>query len=487
MNNIGLIIRKIPYFAWLWLFYSGIVNYPGSKLIFGLFSLVSILMLLVAIRTKISYGYIFLSIFLWLGLWFKLAANYLLLGFFPFGEPVGGFDSSPAAWDQVLVVATAACSGLLFSSFPFVIFQMKSVGNQSFSASPAWYAPNRIWLWAMAATAIIAIAWINLRLGIHQVGIVPRTILHWPLNAFIGLFLNVGAVTLVSVLVCWDVSLKKSLTSSVLFIFAEGLVTSVSCFTRAGFVFHALPQLVALYFNGKISESFTPTRYIIILIIFVFLLFLSIGSVSSLRDSGYRQSLAVKVNEKFPIASESTTTLGRWYVAKISPNGSTPSFRILMVHQLIINRWIGLEGIMAISSYPQKSMGLLLNMFNEKRRYDTVDHYQIISKSGYQTIDPSFKFATVPGVAGFLFYSNSVWFVFIGIAIIGVLMVATEKLAFVLTSNPLLCSIYGVTIANIFAQYGVAPRQDIPMFIVLFSIPVLVWMIQSGFSSLRRG
>jgi hypothetical protein len=107
-----------------------------------------------------------------------------------------------------------------------------------------------------------------------------------------------------------------------------------------------------------------------------------------LRDNHYVGSKATQItahNYQFISPSE---------FGKLSAN-EIPSFRWPLIHQLMVNRWIGLEGLMSISSYDEKGMPVLLSMLLEKREIGKVTNYQIVSKSGYQVSDSKFQFASM--------------------------------------------------------------------------------------------
>jgi hypothetical protein len=90
-------------------FFAGISHYTGSASVFVGFSLTSLLLFLSAFWDGVGSATYFLSMFLWLGLWFKLTANMLIFGVFNFDESVDGFDCSAQLWGSVLIVGLVAC------------------------------------------------------------------------------------------------------------------------------------------------------------------------------------------------------------------------------------------------------------------------------------------------------------------------------------------------------------------------------------------
>ena len=135
---------------------------------------------------------------------------------------------------------------------------------------------------------------------------------------------------------------------------------------------------------------------------------------------------------------------------------------------------------MAVSSYPEKSNNLLLSAITEKRGTRTTTQYQKIAKSHYQWIDTTtWQFASLPGAAAFFYFSGSLWTVMLGMTFFSLLLQLSEQFIFRLTSNPLLCSILGLTFANTISQFGITPRQDIPFYSMIFGFVILVWIVQS--------
>ncbi len=88
----------------------------------------------------------------------------------------------------------------------------------------------------------------------------------------------------------------------------------------------------------------------------------------------------------------------------------------------------------------------------------------------------------MPGISGFLYYSGSLWLVVGGLAVFSAFAIASERIIFLLTRNPLLCSLYGMTLANTIAQFGMTPRQDIPQYLMMYAAILAIWFVQSRFS-----
>jgi hypothetical protein len=476
----GLVMLGI---GWMALFGAGLQYYVGSGVAYWVFSLVSLAVLVSGLIGQRSYSYLFLVIFLWLGFWFKLTANFLLFGYFPFGEPIGRFDSSPEAWDLVLWISVFACLGAMLGRVMWVWLPRFKRERVFQGTAPSWYSSTRRMLWIGLGVFTVAIALINALYGVQQIGLAPRTVFPWPLNAVIAWSLNIGCALGAAVLTGWDIASGRKLTWQPCVILAEALVSAMTIISRSAYLFHAIPALLGLKAGGQISH-YTRRQLMLFTGSALALFLVSIAAVSFMRDYQYRTSQAKPVSQpvavvggdqRQPPATPAATTDAQPGKPAIS------SFRWILLHQLIVNRWIGLEGAMSASAHDGRGTALLEAMLVEKREVGKATAYQQISQSGYQTDDPKFQFASTPGLAGFMYLGGSLWLVMAGVAVFVLVSIAGEELLLSLTQNPVFCSLYGVTAANAAAQFGVTPRQDLPQFMMIFIMAFAVYLLQKAF------
>ena len=436
-------------------------------------------MLLSGVYKQRGYGYLFLVVFLWAGFWFKLTASLLLSGGRPFAfeEPIGSFNSSSDSWDQVLWIAIAASIGVMSGRF---LFGTQPSGNADRGKAPSWYPSIRIWLWTGVMLATVGIAIFNTFYGIHQIGIVPRTILPWPLNALIAWMLNIGFALSIAVLIWWDMAEERNVTLQICAMFVEAFFSTVSVISRSMFSFHVIPQMLALGGRKGISHRYSRKKILLFLATFLVLFLISIAAVSVLRDYQYTASKSTTLPALKSVTDSTVTTVKPNTDEALAQSAKEiSSFRLTLVRQLLVNRWIGIEGVMAVSSYAGKSNTLFWEMLTEKREAGKVSAYQGISNSGYQTTDEKYQFASLPGATAFFLYSGSWVSVILGMATLTLLILMVEWGIFALTHNPLVCSLFGMTAANTVAQFGITPRQDIPFFLMIISTAIIVYFIQS--------
>lgn len=522
---------------WLIFFTLGLSGYAGAKESYLLFSAATGAMLITGCRQKHSYGYLFLTVFLWLGLWLKLTIHTIFN--YPYVEPIGLFEGAPAAWDEVLLVASVASLGVIAGGIAYagLARRISPTREEKKLIVPSWYEPNRKWLWLALALATAGVLVVNLAYGIHRIGLAPKASLMWPLNSVVAWLLNIGLATFVALFAWWDITLGKNPALAAYGILIEAFLSSTSILSRAAYIFHAVPQLFVLHqFRHKLA-GWSRLKTIMLAAAFCGLLVISISAVTTFRNYFYQTGLYTstayheayyrweivsghlgtleaqlkiapaeerppiielmrKLNiEKIQLEAIMAAEKKKWAEAMGTDSAQsrlllnefgyqlTDGFSARLL-QLSVDRWIGLEGLMAVQAYPGKDPALLRRGFLEKPAIGKPDIYQSISKSVYLKSDGTkFRFASLPGGPAFLYYSNSLWIVALGMVIFTFLVLLVELLIRTLTRNPILCSLYGVVMASTAVQFGVAPQQSIPYFLVLGCGILLVWTVHThGFA-----
>jgi hypothetical protein len=145
----------------------------------------------------------------------------------------------------------------------------------------------------------------------------------------------------------------------------------------------------------------------------------------------------------------------------MSESSSSPSR--IMLKQLIpvmqvvlIDRWTGLEGVMAAVAYPHKDMALLKDAAVFHRSYGTVDVYtrKISGSSFTEENAKKYHYATLAGPIAFLYFSGSLLVVFFGMALISLLMSAVELFWVWLVRDRLIVAMSGLYLALIVLQFS---------------------------------
>ena len=149
---------------------------------------------------------------------------------------------------------------------------------------------------------------------------------------------------------------------------------------------------------------------------------------------------------------------------------------------LLIDRWTGLEGVMATVSYPEKRWSLLAEAAAQRRSYGTVDVYtRKISGSTFSEDDAkTYHFASLAGPVAFFYFSGSLAVVFAGMAFISLLMSATELLWRWLALDRVLVAMSGLYLALVVMQFSGGVVQAMTSLAAVTLVFVVVWAIGSN-------
>lgn len=154
-----------------------------------------------------------------------------------------------------------------------------------------------------------------------------------------------------------------------------------------------------------------------------------------------------------------------------------------VILSLAADRWVGLEGLMAVVSYPLKSFDLVTDAFIYNPKIGSIDIYQYISNAHYKDMDNTkYAFATIPGSIAFFFYSGSNILVFVGIFCLVSLMIVIEKIVFYMSQSTLFVALIGVSLASNVAQFGLAPINLVKSLFILFCFLVSVKFVEYYFN-----
>lgn len=386
---------------------------------------------------------------LWVGFWLKFIVHHIVS--YPYLDFIGRFDGSGAQWDQVLLITSIGIMG-----FNVALFKSAFKPENFLKAIPA---PSKNPLSNRQVFAILAgfiallltTAFLNLYWGVTLSGITAITVLPFKLNAMSGWFLYMGFALLVALFAKIEFSKYSRIALSIGLAFLESFVCSISLLSRGIYLFHSIPFLYAAILKAR---SFKITFRHVSLIAVTFCVLFAVNSllVTSVRYRLYGKEI-LKVEQYNPEVLLQKNTY---------ENKSNYTFK--QIGKLIIDRWIGLEGVMSISTYPERSFELLKTTFFNKLKIGEVDVYAKICLSDYNQTT-QYSFTSLPGIISFLYYADNLLLVFIAMMGIGFLLLGIDLLIFHVFQNPFLSAQMGFYLANGVAQFGVSPR---PLFISFF-------------------
>jgi len=406
------------------------LHYPGNLALYSVFCLSFLPMWYISAVNKSSYFLLYISAFMILGFWLILSSH--LIFDYIFIEPIGFFDSSPESWD--LVLSIVVCSNLAIAFAAMVTKAIAKYTNKKVDLAnnkvPVWYQQHHRASWAISVCITLFIVVFNSSLGIFKVGLVPEYILPFKLNAIVTWLLIAGIFIWFILMLWWDLCLKQNINFKYIILCTLSTVISISILSRGIVVFQLFSLFICLLYLRK-QLQYSISKLLAYFAVVILAVFVCVAGTMQLRDSAYQIRDSVYQNET--------------------------KFKTLLT--LSIDRWVGLEGVMAVSSWPQLGMPLLKEAITEKLSATEFPIYSTISNSGYlkqKNANPeehrNHIFRTLPGVVAMLYYSGSLTLMFAALAAIVIAIGACESILYKLFRSPLLTSFYGMYMAYSLAQ-----------------------------------
>lgn len=350
---------------------------------FWVFSLLNLMLVYLAISQKVSWFYIFFSVFFFLGCWQKIVIHHI----FGYGyvEPIGDFDNTYDEWSSYYLGASSIALGLISARFFSLAFgRVAGVVGDGFFNYRYKAVTNIEWLGLVLLSAFFY--YFNNKFAFFVTGVNPKLVLPLSFNAPISFIALVGVPVIVSLYISRDLLSVQSLRfRALLVLLLISTMASVSMASRAAVVMQVVPVLVASSFvlMFKFGKRIN---------VYPFLLLLGFLTFSILLVSIYR----IKI---FMGGEGSFNEYMYYYVIES-----------LM---LVVDRWIGAEAIMVSVAEDAKSFELLLELIQESPSVGIDAIYQIASGGKYQFVD-GFTFLTLPGYFGVLGLSGSFLLMFLG-------------------------------------------------------------------------
>ena len=456
------------FFIIIVLSYLGLQKYSGNKINYLSFTIISNFLILFATRKRTIFFETFFSLFLWLGFWFKFTCTIVFTDGV-FREGVGIFDYSKESFDETLLISQIGILAFIISGFfreYFIFNYPKKLDIQNFKYN--FFSFGRKNIWIFFTIFFIAIACLNFYFKVYQKGLMPIYEINFLISGIFKWLLLFGLSAFSANLIFYEFNFyKKFFFISLLIITIETFFTSFSMLSR-GMIFNVLALLLGIYkFSNKANKP-NDINYYIKTIIFAFILFyISISSVNYIRANYfYVGKSSIFAVDKFSEVKKEDEDEDK----KIQKKYATTKAINSEILYLIINRWVGIDGVMSIISKKDLlNISFLLSSFNERASKDMPTFYELtfeleenkVSNELYENV----KGNTLPGVLAFSYYSGSYYILFLIIFFISIFASCLEYLSFKFSSNNLiLASLIGQVIAFRFAHFGYLPHQSYLLF-----------------------
>ena len=423
-------------------------QYAGNWLFYALFTLTANALLFNGFRKRALYFDTFIGVFLWLGFWLKFSFRIAFMSGV-FHEPTGGFDGSADAFDRVMLVSACGLAALLVGSWLRERFFAYPDEPSSCSQSGLFivYRSFRKFFVGGFLLVVVLLAVSNVWLGIYQRGMVAQTVLPFGLNGIYKWMLQFGLASISALIIRFEIELNRHLTLMAVFPpLIEAFFSNVSLLSR-GMILNASSLAFGSWrVIGAIKSKGGRLPIVVGASLFAILFVASVFLVNYLRA-----------------ASLHGTVSGGAEVAVVGGTAQR------MTTPLFIDRWVGIEGVMAVSSSEKLGWNLWREAWQEQYREGQLSIYDsafIDSPYTNPHIDKSkHHFVSLPGIIAFLYYPGSLVFLFVALLLGALAAAMLEVGAYRLCGeNWILCSLLAQVIAFRYASFGYVPAQSYLLF-----------------------
>ncbi len=473
-NNISKIVLLVfggaaavlAVFAWM--------MYPGHGAVYVIFTMIANLLLYFGFRKNAIFFDTFIGIFFWLGFWLKLTVRVAFFDGF-FNEPVGYFDGSGGAFDKALLVSSCGMLGLLAASFlreklscnyPLKIEGITHQGLFSF------YQNHRKIVLAGFVFLFFITAATNSYFGIYQRGEITRTTLPFGMNGVYKWLLLFGLASFSALILRFEFEIKKKTSFLVMFLsLLESFVSNLSLLSR-GMILNS-GSLIYGVFTSRRFHSIKSNLQFFAVTLFV---------LASLMAASVFYANYLRACDQLEASGQSSYQSYRKNLGIITNITLT----------LFVDRWVGMEGVMAVSSYPDLGWDLSKTAWKETYNENETSFFDntFIASPYINTDKTKFHYISLPGIVAFLFYPGSFLFLFVCMFILGVIAAIIEYFVFRLGGeNVILCSLIAQVVAFRYLSFGYVPMQSyllfgsiiLNLFIIYFADKMLLMLYSKDF------
>jgi hypothetical protein len=275
---------------------------------------------------------------------------------------------------------------------------------------------------------------VNLQFAILQIGMNPKLILPLHGNVLLAWLVNIGFALWIAALIWWDhKNDHQTLVRNFVAPMLEALFSSVSTFSRIVYPLHAGPHWLAIWERrNELADVMRGRRLVVLITGFLAFFVISILTVFFLRVTHYE-------SDHYRVAPWDRPTMH--------------SSVTIELPILFVKRWVGLEGLLTAGAVRDRGRELLIAAITDDPKQGIRSLFQRLAKVDNPYADPTkFTFLTNAGPVALLLLSGSLVVVFLGMALIALVLVVTEEINRKLLGNPLLLAVSGAALANVICQ-----------------------------------
>lgn len=395
-------------------------------------------------KKKGEFFYLF-SLLLFLGFVSKFSVHTIFQ--YDYLEPIGGYDFSILSEYKVLLVSIMGALGLFVAQLLSNINETKKINNY-----PAERTNLRIQIILLITAMVLSL--INLKFNILLFGRVPSFQIPFKGNAIFFLFLTRGLLFLHLYYLTDKIKMSQVLIGGFI-----ASLCSIGVLSRGiTIVYFCTIFLIILKQFVDVSNKERLKVGLIFLVTFLLFSAITVKSSTDLRKIYYNMNETVS-SASTPILSSSKSS-AKTYL------------------KLVVDRWIGTEGVMSVVGYSERNMRLLLDALSEGS-YKGVSFFSKISDPATHlrlsnTVDKKVVSTSVPGPVAFSYYSGSIiftsFFLFLTTFLINTIV---RKCRTSLMLNESTLTYIAVFLTFDFIQFGIAPSSLLKNWAFTFVLIIL--------------
>jgi len=450
-----------------------LASYPGRAAVYIVFTLCLNALFIIGFTGRKIFFDMFIGIFFWLGFWLKLSLRVAFFGGL-YQEPVGRFGGTGPEYDRALLVVSCGVIALLIASFVRrrFLFSYEAVPeHRRHEGTFAAYEKHRTFVLAAFCVLFIVVAVTNVVLGIYQRGSVPGTRLPLGLNGICAWLLLFGLASFSAILLDCESRLRKDPYVVTIITMLECFFSNVSMLSR-GLVLNGGSLLIGVLENARLRLFNPGRRYkLVVFGVFGVLFALSVVAVNHVRSSVF-----------FHVSDAPAASLSD----AIEPMARS----IRGAKALVIDRWVGIEGAMAVSSHPGLGWDLRRAAWKERFSDSGTSMFDKVILNYRYTEEYLSKhhFINMPGVLAFLYYPGSLLFLSASMFALGLLAAGIEWCVYRIGgANMILCSLMGQVVAYRYAHFGYAPARSYLLFGSIFLNLAIIYLLDRYLAVRSRG
>lgn len=482
--------------------------YPGSNFLFLSLFLIS--------NSYIYYSYKFsglfldktLSIFLWLGFFYKLCVITIFNTSFPEGG--GAFSYSSNDFDNLLKFSSIGILSFLIASILFnkIIKLPKSFQINENNTLLLFYRRKRYYIFVLFFTLILFVGGTNFYLGFYQKGLLQSFEINFYLGAFLKWMLLFGLTSISCLVLEYELKVFKKLSIYVLFLFFFELAfTNLSLLSRS-MIFGGSAVIFSIYLNyedkilkDKLINSLI-LNFSILFIIFALLIF----PINKIRNSSFIDALyTAKENARQMLKGGEIKNIE---IRRIIESNISDEEKIEIISRKIVNRenqilelnenieriifviknrFVGLDGVAAVTSYPKQNFDLFKRALKEEFNPNLYGFYQrtfVIpfennNEINYKRSSERHYGIIIPGIISFLSYSGSLTFLAISLIVVHFFCSFIEFISRKLSFNSVIFSSFiGFVLGYRLIHFGYLPKQSYLILLAIILTIIIIFLIK---------